>query len=80
MEKIILEPILHGEIIKLKKGGLPHIEEKTCQLVSINKGVFLLKELTEENIHEARPEDINWEEYGEGGDYEKDIHFRCLFF
>jgi hypothetical protein len=63
MEKIILEPILHGEIIKLKKDGLTHIEEKTCRLVGIKKGIFLLKDLNEENILETRPEDINWEEY-----------------
>jgi hypothetical protein len=63
LEKIVLEPILHGEIIKLKKDGSPHIEEKTCRLVSINKGIFLLKDLTEEKILEARPEEINWEEY-----------------
>ena len=63
MEKIILEPILHGEIIKLKNDRSPHIEEKTCRLVSINKGIFLLKDLTEEKILEAQPEDINREEY-----------------
>jgi len=63
MENIVLEPILHGEIIKLKNDGSPTIEEKTCLLVSINKGIFLLKDLTEEKILEARPEDINWEEY-----------------
>jgi len=63
MAKFVLEPILHGEIIKLKKDGSPHIEEKPCRLVSIDKGIFLLKDLTEEKILEARPEDINWEEY-----------------
>jgi hypothetical protein len=63
LEKIVLEPILHGEIIKLKKDGSPHIEEKTCRLVSIYKGIFLLKDLSQENILEARPEDIDWEEY-----------------
>jgi len=63
LEKNILEPILHGEIIKLKKDGLPHIEERTCRLVAIKKGIFLLKDLTEEKILEAQPEDINWEEY-----------------
>jgi hypothetical protein len=63
MDKIVLEPILHGEIIKLKNDGSPHIEEKTCRLVSINKGIFLLKDLTEENILEAQPEEIDWEEY-----------------
>ena len=63
MEKNVLEPILHGEIIKLKNDRSPHIEGKTCRLVSINKGIFLLKDLTEEKILEARPEDINWEEY-----------------
>ena len=63
MDKIVLEPILHGEIIKLKNDGSPNIEEKACCLVSINKGIFLLKDLTEEKILEARPEDINWEEY-----------------
>lgn len=63
MEKIVLEPILHGEIIKLKRNGSPHIEEKTCLLVSIDKGIFLLKDLNEEKILEGRPENINWEEY-----------------
>ena len=63
MEKNVLEPILHGEIIKLKNDGSPHIEENPYRLVSINKGIFLLKDLTEEKILEARPEDINWEEY-----------------
>jgi hypothetical protein len=63
MEKNILEPILHGEIIKFKKDGLPHIEEKICRLLAIEKGIFLLKDLSEENILEARPEDIDWEEY-----------------
>ena len=63
MEKNILEPILYGEIIKLKKVGLPHTEEKKCRLVGIKKGIFLLRDLTEENTLEARPEEINWKEY-----------------
>jgi hypothetical protein len=35
MENIRLEPILHGEIIRLKKDGLTHIEKKTWHLVGI---------------------------------------------